>query len=382
MMRAQHFVSISGGKDSTATACLALERAERRGMDIRYLFADTGNEHEITLEHVDYLARTLGINIETVRADFAPKFAARRAAMLKDWPKELRRKQHTTACRDACTDLAYAERALLRGDCPCPIRISPPIPDDLIAKAVALMQPSGNPFLDMAMLHGRFPGAKSRFCTDELKLQPMDMAKDLVRIGPDARPVIEWIGTRAQESAGRAAMPILERKPCLFRSTAILYRPIHHLTALEVFEIARRHGLKPNPLYLMGMSRVGCMPCIMCQKGELREIARRFPEHIQRIADWELIVGGVARHAYTAMLRGERMIQVSSFLPADKLPLDGAGHARATIRNAVEWANTGRGGRNYDLLMALDELELLLDLVELLVDHLALSGDLLLYQLL
>lgn len=37
-----HFVSISGGKDSTATACLALERAQRRPMELRFLFADTG----------------------------------------------------------------------------------------------------------------------------------------------------------------------------------------------------------------------------------------------------------------------------------------------------------------------------------------------------
>jgi Lon protease-like protein len=34
------------------------------------------------------------------------------------------------------------------------------------------------------------------------------------------------------------------------------------------------------------MGRVGCMPCINCRKDELREIALRFPETIERIERW------------------------------------------------------------------------------------------------
>jgi 3'-phosphoadenosine 5'-phosphosulfate sulfotransferase (PAPS reductase)/FAD synthetase len=352
------FVSISGGKDSTATACLAIERAERRDMELRFLFADTGNEHPFTLEHVDYLGRQLGVQIETVRADFSSKFAARRERIAVDWAKELRRKQHTAECKAACEDLAYAEKALLRGECDCPVKISPALPPELIQRAVELMHPTGNPFLDMAMLHGRFPGTKSRFCTDELKLAPMEVIKDAVRFGPDGRPIVEWIGERAQESAARAAKPVLELIHCSFRAPVALYRPIHALTAAEVFAIAKRHGLKPNPLYLMGMSRVGCMPCIMCSKGELLEISRRFPEQLARIAEWERIAGGVARHAYTSLLRGEAEELITSFLPTDKLPDNGDGLRRSAIWKAVEWAKTGRGGRNYDLLTALETLEL------------------------
>lgn len=356
-MSAVHFVSISGGKDSTATACLALERAERRGMEMRFLFADTGNEHPITLEHVDYIARTLGVTIETVRADFTDRFAARRENIARDWIKELRRKQHSAECRAKCVDLAYAEKALLRGECACPVKVSPPIPADLVARAVALMVPSGNPFLDMAMLHGRFPGTKSRFCTDELKLTPMEGIKDPLRAA--GTTVVEWIGERAEESEARALKPVLERRYCSWRAPAILYRPVHALKARDMFTIAKRHGLKPNPLYLMGMSRVGCMPCIMCGKGELREISMRFPEQIARIAEWETIAGGVARHAYTSLLRGEQTTLLTSFLPTDKVPYDGYGMRRASIHRAVEWSRTGRGGRNFDLLNVLDELDAL-----------------------
>lgn len=356
MGRAQHFVSISGGKDSTAVACLAVERMERRpDFRPRFLFADTGNEHDVTLEHVEYLQGALGIEIETVRADFSGKFAARREAIARDWPKELRRKQHTTTCRQLqAVDLAYAERAALREECDCPIKVSPPVPADLIARALEHMHPSGNPFLDMAMLHGRFPGSKTRFCTKELKLDPMELVKEPIRMA--GIPVVEWVGERAEESAARARKPRLELERCSFRAPAAIFRPIHHLKAAEVFAIAKRHGLKPNPLYLMGMSRVGCF-CILAQKEEVRLTALHFPEVIERIADWEVRCGNVARHANTAVARGERDEFVSSFLPTDKVPADDNGKIRARIDLAVEWSKTTRGGRNYDLLAAIDEHE-------------------------
>lgn len=356
-MKAQHFISISGGKDSTAVACLAVERMQRRdfgNMPPRFLFADTGNEHPLTLEYVSYLGDRLGIQIETVRADFSQKFAARRERMRVDWAKELRRKQHTADCKALCEDLAYAERAMVRGECDCPVKVSPALPADLIEKAVSLMVPTGNPFLDMGMLHGRFPGSQSRFCTSELKLDPIDAIKNPLRL--DGIRVVTWIGERADESAARAKKPAIERRYCSFRAPEVLYRPIHGWKVEEVFALAKRHGLKPNPLYLQGMSRVGCMPCIMCQKGELREIARRFPDQIERIAEWERIAGGVARHAYTHLLQGRTTALTTSFLPTDKLPDPGNGDLRrSTIHNAVEWSKSGRGGRQYDLISAIDD---------------------------
>lgn len=350
----QHFVSISGGKDSTATACLAVERAERRGFTPRFLFADTGNENQITLDHVGYLGQALGVEIETVRADFTAKFAARREAIRRDWSRALHRKQHSRACRAACYDLAYAEKALVREECDCPIKVSPALPSELIERAIAAMVPSGNPFLDMAMLHGRFPGSQSRFCTDELKLQSMALIRDRVRF--DGIPTVEWIGTRADESEARSQMVTVERIYCSVLAPTIHFRPIHKLTAAEVFAIAQRHGIKPNPLYLMGFGRVGCFPCIMCTKEELRLIAQLAPEEIDRLEEWEAIVGAVARHAYTALMLGERDELISSFMPTDKVPLDANGKIRASIRRAVEWSKTTRGGRNYDLLVHLDEL--------------------------
>jgi 3'-phosphoadenosine 5'-phosphosulfate sulfotransferase (PAPS reductase)/FAD synthetase len=56
-------VSVSGGKDSTATI-LALREAEIEG--VRYVFADTGWEAPETYAHLDTLEETIGITIDRI----------------------------------------------------------------------------------------------------------------------------------------------------------------------------------------------------------------------------------------------------------------------------------------------------------------------------
>lgn len=45
-----HVVSVSGGKDSAATAILALETQPRDAL--RFVFADTGNEDQQTIDWI------------------------------------------------------------------------------------------------------------------------------------------------------------------------------------------------------------------------------------------------------------------------------------------------------------------------------------------
>ncbi|MGC5805058.1 hypothetical protein SNK22_26070, partial [Ralstonia pseudosolanacearum] len=74
---------------------------------------------------------------------------------------------------------------------------------------------------------------------------------------------------------------------------------------------------------------------------ELREIARRFPEHIERIAEWERLVSRVSRPR----------------TPVSFFHLGTQGHAgqSSTIHAVVEWSKTTRGGRQFDLLAGLAE---------------------------
>ncbi|CAJ0571035.1 unnamed protein product, partial [Mesorhabditis spiculigera] len=80
------------------------------------------------------------------------------------------------------------------------------------------------------------------------------------------------------------------------------------------------------------MGRVGCMPCINVGKMELFEIARRFPEEVERIAQWEEIVKMASK------LNG------ASFL---------ASNEGEHIWDKVDWSKTVHGGKQIDLFKSL-----------------------------
>ena len=48
------------------------------------------------------------------------------------------------------------------------------VPLDRVARALELLIATGNPFLDLCMMKGRFPSRKAQFCTQELKRFPLD----------------------------------------------------------------------------------------------------------------------------------------------------------------------------------------------------------------
>jgi len=70
-------------------------------------------------------------------------------------------------------------------------------------------------------------------------------------------------------------------------------RPLFDWTHEQVFEIHKRHGIEPNPLYKLGMTRVGCAPCIMVNKRELRQWALRFPEIREKVEKLEAALAEV-----------------------------------------------------------------------------------------
>ena len=325
-MKIRDICSISGGKDSTATACLALNRMEKSGRTPTFVFADTGNEHEQTLIHIDYLEQALGHKIVRVKADFTARLEQRRTTLPVEWCKEKRRTVHVADCGRS-------------QNCGCPVKIMPAVPEDLIERAAQLMTPTGVPFLDLCILKGRFPSRRAQFCTEELKVEPINrLVHPMLEAGTN---VISWLGERAEESQVRAKKKALQAVRWASGARLVLYRPIHRWTAAQTFEIARRRGIRPNPLYLQGMGRVGCMPCINCGKDELAAIVQRFPEHVDKIRAWECLLADASR-------RGVSTFFSASMLPG--LPGEEGNPVRAAIDNAIAWARTDRGGRQFNIL--------------------------------
>lgn len=309
-MKKLHVVSMSGGKDSTATALMAIELHGRDAC--RFVFADTGNEHESTYSYaLEYLPQALDIKIDVVKADFAQEFATKRANLARIAAGEPE-------------SAVYGKRKFMYHWTP-----------ETAARALDLLVQTGNPFLDLCMVKGGFPSRKRQFCTQYLKRDPItEYQLDLVEAGWH---VESWQGVRADESEARRWLPQYE----LLGGGMAVYRPILRWNVADVFEAHGAAGIAPNPLYKQGMNRVGCMPCINCSKGELAQIARRFPEHVERIAAWERLVSKVCRPRSP----------VSFFHKGTQ------GHSgqASTIGHVVQWAKTTRGGRQFSLLADLEE---------------------------
>lgn len=218
-------VSFSGGKDSQA--CL-IQAANKYGADkIEAVFCDTGWEHPETYQHISDVCKQLDVKLVVLRS-----------------------KKYTD-------------------------------------------------FVDMSIKRSRFPSSQRRFCTSELKIKPMiDYILSLTE------PCVIIQGIRAKESEERAKLPyecnyfgeyyerikknrkgkIVEvwkqdyrRKDVLKwceHYDASVSRPIFQWSAQEVINHILSAGQKPNPLYSRGFSRVGCYPCIMCRKQEVKLISQ------------------------------------------------------------------------------------------------------------
>lgn len=296
---------MSTGKDSCATAILALEQHPRES--VRMVFADTGNEHEIVYEYLDKLEQFFGMPIHRLRSNFDGEILRKRDYVRDHWPRK-------------------------------------GVPEAACERAIAALVPTGNPYLDLCLWKGRFPSRTKQFCTEFLKTKPLvEYQMGLIDSG-ECDAVWSWQGVRIDESDSRRSR--FQGTGACVRAFDVVgdglynYRPILRWTAADCFEAHRLVGLDPNPLYRMGMSRVGCMPCINASKDEVLEISKRFPHHIDRIEYWEQSVAMTSRR------------EEASFFPD---PVRDAHLDKRGIRKVVEWSKTKRGGKLVDWIRVTDE---------------------------
>jgi 3'-phosphoadenosine 5'-phosphosulfate sulfotransferase (PAPS reductase)/FAD synthetase len=168
-------------------------------------------------------------------------------------------------------------------------------------------------FVDLAVKKKRFPSAKARFCTEELKSKPM-----IDYVLAQESNLIIYQGIRADESAKRAAMekqctffkyyyePIYvdkkgNKRKHTYRKKDVfawrekynddIVRPVFTWTGKQVVDYIIAEGHEVNPLYKQGFGRVGCFPCIMARHGEILQIINRYPEAMKEIESGEEKVG-------------------------------------------------------------------------------------------
>lgn len=191
-------------------------------------------------------------------------------------------------------------------------------------------------FYELAKKKGRFPSVKSRFCTQELKIFPSQQyVLNLMRNGAK---ILLLTGVRASESKKRADLPEFEWDSFY---ACDMYRPLLHWSLEDVWAMLEKYGIPRNPLYDYGVKRVGCLPCIMSRKSEIRMIAKNFPERIDMIRKAEFETGKISTfysRKYVPLAHRSRKIVTAS----------GQMMLVPTIDDVVNWSKTARGGKNYD----------------------------------
>jgi 3'-phosphoadenosine 5'-phosphosulfate sulfotransferase (PAPS reductase)/FAD synthetase len=216
-------------------------------------------------------------------------------------------------------------------------------------------------FLKLCIKKKRFPGAKSRFCTEHLKMIPSRLyvrelqrfaaRKSVEELAPmpqhmrDAywrNCVIGYTGVRASESVERSKLA--DEDFSTFYGITIK-RPLLDWSISDVWAYHERLGLPVNPLYKQGRYRVGCRLCCMSNKRDVRVTVATRPETIDLYRKWEAIVGAAVAH------------RISNFFPRKTVPeqfrsLEYTNHKGktfkvCTIDDVALWAQTLHGGRQF-----------------------------------
>ncbi len=218
-------------------------------------------------------------------------------------------------------------------------------------------------FFELAKKKKRFPSAKARFCTVELKIKPT--LKHINTLFSQGNTVRLHSGVRAGESDARSKM--VERE---FDGNMLceVFRPLLKWTIEDVWAMHVKYGIPRNPLYDHGAKRVGCLPCVMSRKSEIRLIADRFPETIDNIRKMETEFasteesgrGGFSSFFHPAMANKSFHSRVYI------RPKDGKKFTIPTIDDIVKWSQTEKGAKR--IMAGRDKMQPTFDFIERAMD--------------
>lgn len=169
------------------------------------------------------------------------------------------------------------------------------------------------------------PSRMQRWCTRELKIQPLRLYHDA--IGDDT---VNAVGIRASESSSRSRMQTLE--DCE-KWGGWVWRPLLGWGVDDVLNEHHAHAMPVNPLYRAGHSRVGCFPCIYASKGEIALL----PE--ERIAELRAV------EAELTDLRRARNVERPGRYAHDAVTFFQTRSGASSIDDVVAWSRTSRGGK-------------------------------------
>lgn len=219
-------------------------------------------------------------------------------------------------------------------------------------------------FADLVRKKGFFPSRRRQFCTDYLKIQVS--TRYLLKLQEEHGEVVRIDGVRREEGrADNKRGNISEIDIDDFTGLTVRH-VIHDWTLPQVWEAHRgalkiddvislvmrdpwlsdehkeeialrmeRVGVPCNPLYYLGVSRVGCFPCVNAGRREMRALSRFRPEKVREIHALESSVD--SRAGYASMFH--RNTVPERFRTQPIVTKGGEPMMVASILDVERWAN-------------------------------------------
>lgn len=204
-------VSLSGGKDSLASWIETISKWSDRFKIIPY-FCDTGWEHELTYQYVNYLESKIGY-IVRLKSDKYDGFE----------DMCIKRKMIPSRVKRFCTE---------------ELKVFPSV------KFMREWKSKGYRVINVV-------GVRK---DESKKREPENMWKTT------------FLGKLPSKKSGKKSRAKFYDR----NNTVTTFQPVVYWNTLDVFTTIQKSGFKNNPLYSMGYSRVGCYPCIQSSINEIR----------------------------------------------------------------------------------------------------------------
>lgn len=300
--------TISGGKDSQAATIWLLNNGYKK---FDTVFCDTGWESDITYKHIDYIVKTLNLNFRVLRS--------KKYKGLIDLAR--RKTRFPSTMRRFCTSELK--------NIPMIDYILDEVQDDILV-IQGIRGGESESRSKMSQQCNYFKYYFEPISTNTTRIERYTKQLNDPKSKADKKKLIEKIN----KANARLAIGKEDPKYHTYRRKEVLayckkyatdvLRPVFDKSAQWVVDYIIENGMEVNPLYKMGVTRVGCFPCINCNLMEIHQISMRFPERIDEIYSYENEIG-------------------STFFPYDKVPDKYC--KKPSIKDVVKYAdakyNTG-----------------------------------------
>jgi 3'-phosphoadenosine 5'-phosphosulfate sulfotransferase (PAPS reductase)/FAD synthetase len=165
-------------------------------------------------------------------------------------------------------------------------------------------------FFELCRKYKRLPSGLARFCTSELKTNPINRWIKRYCAEQGFTHVVSCLGLRAEESPLRAKKQALIRGKASTKAVTITeWLPILDYKLADVWTAIEHVGQKPHQVYSKGFSRLSCVFCVFGKLEEHRMASELRPKLFDKVARLERELGKTIR------LRQEKGVKLPKYLP-------------------------------------------------------------------